>query len=145
MHAPFTIDGRRSLRRSSAASVAVAGMVRASNEGEAMEMAAHRPDLVAPRRVSHAPLRRQPLCTSTKTTGTTAKTTVDWSLATAPGWRAIVCGVLERVVWLAVGEAGHARTGRAEAVWVARERGGARAWACRTFRHFRVSSRSFRK
>ena len=50
---------------------AAMGMVRALDPGEAMEMAVTRPVLVAPRRVSHTPPRRQPQCTSTKTTRTT--------------------------------------------------------------------------
>ena len=93
------------------------------------------PALVAPRRVSHHPPRRQPLCTSTKATGTSDKTTVNWSSATAAGLHVLMCGLRASCVWLAVGVSDHARTGRGEAGNVARERGGRRVCACRSFRH----------
>ena len=118
-----------------AASVAVAGMVRALNPGEATGMVISPPVLMARRRVSHDPPRRQPLCTSTKATGTSDKTTEEWSSTTAAGFRVLKCGLRASCVWLAVGVSGHARTGRGEAGNVARERGGRRACACRSFRH----------
>ena len=115
MHAPFTVDGRRSLRRSLAASVAVAGMVRALNPGEATGMASLPVILMAPPRVSHHPPRRQLLCTSTKATGTSDKTTVNWSSARAAALRVLTCGLRASYVYLAMGVSGHARTGRGEA------------------------------
>ena len=110
-------------------------MVRALNPGEATGMAILPPALVAPRRVSHHPPRRQPLCTSTKATGTSDKTTVNWSSATAAALRVLMCGIRASYVYLAVGEPGHARMGAGEAANVARERAGRRACACRYFRH----------
>ena len=133
--APLTGDGRRSLRCHSAASTAAMGMVRALNPGEAMEMAVTRPVLVAPRRVSHAPPRRQPQCTSTKTTRTTVKATVDWSSSTAAVLCVLMCGVCAACVWFVVGVSGHARSRPGEVGNVARQRGGRRACSCPTCRH----------
>ena len=60
MHAPFTVDGRRSTLNCLTASVAVVGMVRASNLGEAVVMAFHSPGLGLLTFVSHTPSRRKP-------------------------------------------------------------------------------------